>query len=296
MAQHDPDAKVGSYSDGMFFDFISMINLYPAPADRVSAEELFEEEDDPDAAFDETVNSDFNTPHSPLSYTLKLPDASTIAQGTGEHSESQQPLAFGNNSNIDGKPSTRLSYSSSCTYILGGSASVGYNYCSEVQNMSFVDLLADNGNNFDFAFDNFDFINNSSNADGHQWPYRTAATNSSGEDCLLYDDRDISSATYSSSEGDGYSIYSDWNNTDIELNADMIHMNDTDNYSNIILPTPRILTSPPSSPAQPSSVNNNLIYNLSKRPRSPVAADLDTANILPLEHRRKRIKPARVRE
>jgi len=88
---------------------------------------MFEEEDHPDAAFDETVNSDFNTPHSPLSYTLKLPDESTIAQGTGEHSESQQPLAFGNSSNIDGKRSTCLAYSSSCTDILGGSASIGYN-------------------------------------------------------------------------------------------------------------------------------------------------------------------------
>jgi hypothetical protein len=179
---------------------------------------------------------------------------------------------------------------------LGGSASIGYNYRSEVQNTSFVDLLADNGNDFDFAFNNFDFIDNSSNADGRQWPYRTAATNSSGEDFLMYDDRGISSTTYSSSEGDGYSIYSDWNNTDIEPNADMNHMNDTDNYSDIILPTPRIpMSSPPSSPTQPPSVNNE-IYNLLKRPRSPVAADLDTANILPLEHRRKRIKPARVRE
>ena len=35
---------------------------------------------------------------------------------------------------------------------------------------------------------------------------------------------------------------------------------------------------------------------LSKRPRSPVAADLDTANILSLEHRRKQIKPVRGRE
>ena len=103
----------------------------------------------------------------------------------------------------------------------------------------------------------------------------------------MYDDRGISSATYSLSEGDGYSIYSDWNNTDIEPNADMIHMNDTDNYSDLILPTPRIPTlSPPSSPSHPPSVNNE-IYNLLKRPRSPVAADLDTANILPLEHRRK---------
>jgi len=54
---------------------------------------MLKEEDDPDAAFDEMVNSDFNTPHSPLSYTLKYPDAGTIAQGTGEHSELQQPSA-----------------------------------------------------------------------------------------------------------------------------------------------------------------------------------------------------------
>ena len=76
----------------------------------------------------------------------------------------------------------------------------------------------------------------------------------------MYDDRGISSATYSSSEGgDGYSIYSDWNNTVIESNADMIHTNDTGDYSDIILPTPRIPTSsPPSSPAQPPSVNNKI--------------------------------------
>jgi hypothetical protein len=50
---------------------------------------MFEEEDDPDAAFDETVNSDFNTTHFPLSSTLKHPDMSSIAQETGEpeHSE-----------------------------------------------------------------------------------------------------------------------------------------------------------------------------------------------------------------
>jgi hypothetical protein len=176
--------------------------------------------------------------------------------------------------------------------------------------MSFTDLLADNGNNFNFAFDNFDFIDNSSNANGCLWePYKSAAASSSGEDFLMYDDRGISSTvtTYSSSselEGEGYSIYSDWNNTAIEsnTNSDMFYTNDTSNYSNIILPTPQIATSsPPSSPAsaQPPSVNNE-IHNLSnrdlKRPHSHVAADLDTANILPLEHRRKRIKPARVRE
>ena len=155
----------------------------------------------------------------------------------------QQPLAFGNSSNIDGKCSTCLTYSSSCTDILGGSASIGYNYHSEVQNMSFIDLLVDSGINFDFAFNIFDFIDNSSNADGRQWPYRTAATNSSGKDFLMYDhdDRGLSSETYSSSEGDSYSIYSDWNNTDIQPNADMIHMNDPDNYSDIILPSPNTL-------------------------------------------------------
>ena len=139
-----------------------------------SAEEIFEEEDDPNAAFDETVNSDFNTPDPSLSSTLKHPDASTIAQGTGEHSESQQP-AFGNNSNIDGEISALpVSHIQACTDILGGSDSIGYNYRSEVQNMSFADLLADNGNN-DFTFDNFDFMDNSSNTDGRQWePYISA--------------------------------------------------------------------------------------------------------------------------
>ena len=46
--------------------------------------------------------------------------------------------------------------------------------------------------------------------------------------------------------------------------------------SDIILPMPRIPTSsPPSSPAQPPSVSNR-IHNS----RSPIAADIDTANIL----------------
>ena len=48
-----------------------------------SAEEMLEEEEDPDATIDEMVNSDFNTwPLTPLSYVLKLPDASMLAQGT----------------------------------------------------------------------------------------------------------------------------------------------------------------------------------------------------------------------
>ena len=58
---------------------------------------------------------------------------------------------------------------------------------------------------------------------------------------------------------------------------------------------PRIPTSSPpgSSPTQ-SLIDadleaNSLNLNL-KGPRAPVAADLDTANILPSEHRRKRMK------
>jgi len=69
-----------------------------------------------------------------------------------------------------------------------------------------------------------------------------------------------------------------------------------DDDQDMVLPMPRIPTfSPPSSsppPAQPQFVDTGA-YNL-KRPRAPVAADLDTANILPSEHRRKRMKPARV--
>ena len=63
---------------------------------------------------------------------------------------------------------------------------------------------------------------------------------------------------------------------------------------------PRIPTSSPpgSSPAQSlldaDLEDNSLNLNLLKRPRAPVAADLDPANILPSEHRRKRMKPARV--
>lgn len=155
----------------------------------------------------------------------------------------------------------------------------------------------DNGNNFDFASTNyFDFIDNL-NAEGHQWPgelepcHTSTAASSSGDELPMY----------SSSEGElehGYSIYSDQNNLSIESDADM---NGTGYYSDMSLPILRIPTSsPPDSPASARSPSvDDEIYNLlliSKRPRSPVAADLDTANILPMEHRRKRIRPARVRE
>jgi len=149
-----------------------------------------------------------------------------------------------------------------------------------------MDLLMDSSINSDFAFD---FTDSSINADldGCQWEsYRSAPASSSGEDLSMYDYGGMSSGTYSSSEG-GHS-----NNVEISLDADV---NGAGDYSDMLLPLPRIPTpSPTSSPAQPPSVDDE-IYNI-KRPRSPVAADLDTANILPVDHRRKRIKPARVRE
>ena len=67
----------------------------------------------------------------------------------------------------------------------------------------------------------------------------------------------------------------------------------------ILQPMPRIPTSsPPGSESSPSQSlldadleANTLNLNL-KGPRAPVAADLDTANILPSEHRRKHMKSA----
>lgn len=151
------------------------------------------------------------------------------------------------------------------------------------------------GNSFDFTSSTFDFIDslNAEGQVGQQWEplaYRSTAASSSGDEFPMY---------YSSSEPEGelehgYSIYSDQNYYNIESDVDM------SNYSNMSLPILRIPSpSPPGSPARSPSLNNlNEIHtgSLSKRPRSPVAADLDTANILPMEHRRKRIKPARVRQ
>jgi len=148
--------------------------------------------------------------------------------------------------------------------------------------------------NFDFGFD---FTNSSSDGDGlqQQWAlYRSTAASSSGADLSTYD---YGGATYSSSEG-GYSSIHDtdhWNSSfDVPSYSTDIDIDDND--QDMVLPMPRISTSsPPSSsppPAQPQFVDTGA-YNL-KRPRAPVAADLDTANILLSEHRHKRMKPARV--
>ena len=144
----------------------------------------------------------------------------------------------------------------------------------------------DNGNNFGFAGTSntlgFDFID-SLNAEGHQWagePYRSTAASSSGDYFAMY----------SSSKGElerGYSIYSDQN---------YLNESDANTNSNLSLPVLQIPTSSsPASPSQSQSVNNES-NTFSKHPRSPVAAELNTANILPVDHRRKRIKSARVRQ
>ena len=149
---------------------------------------------------------------------------------------------------------------------------------------------------------------NSSNAGGlqqlEQWaPYRSTVASNSEEDLSMYNYGGLRSETYSSSEGEiGDSSINDprhshWNN-DIDYYCDDADIDDNLN-SHLILPPIRTSSPPGSSPTQsPLDADsdleaNSLNLNL-KRPRAPVAADLDTANILPSEHRRKRMKPARV--
>ena len=212
------------------------------------------------------------------------------------------------------------------SYILAqGTDAIDTNHNSEVQNTtstsggSFMVFLMDDEVNFNFSFDSSGFIggDNPSNTGGQWQPYRSTTASSSGEDLSTYHDYGgLGSETYSSSEGElDSSIYHDgpahssWNTSDINVSqaescsgyyTDNV---DLDNYfklnPDMILPLPRIPTSSPSpigssSPAPyESQVVDSKPHNL-KRPRAPVAADLDTANILPSEHRRKRIKPARV--
>lgn len=165
--------------------------------------------------------------------------------------------------------------------------------------------------NFNFRFDSsFTVTDNSSNDAGglpQQSPYRSAAASSSGEDLSTYADyalAGLGSETYSSLEGESgdSSVYGlgHWDSINVSsyYSEDTDTIDDRDN-PDMILPMPRIPTSSPpgSSPVQPQiplvDAEAYTILSL-KRPRAPVAADLDTANILPFEHRRKRIKPARV--
>jgi hypothetical protein len=140
-------------------------------------------------------------------------------------------------------------------------------------------------------------------------PYRSTAASNSGEDLSTYDFGCLSSEpeTYSSSEGEivDSSIYGTGSYWDVinvsssEYYSNDFNINDNLNLNpDMILPP--ILRIPTSSPTRSPPAQSQLLvdteassFNL-KRPRAPVAADLDTANILPSEHCRKRMKPARV--
>jgi hypothetical protein len=291
---------------------IPMVSLVDHPILTIQqwgcfAAEKFEEDDDPEAADDlnyppnsladprarhvsheYSANTDSNPEHHQLedSDAIRVPamygssDAGIVTHGIASYPQ-RQPRTFSFN---DGALNSSESVASHSGYGL------------EVQNTSFMDLLMDDEVNFDFAFNK---------ADGQvQWPaggalYRSSAASSSGEDLSTYG---AMGATYSSSEGGhGYSesIYSDWN--DIDITSD-VAMND-ESADQLILPIPRIPTSSPDSEsplAQHQFADAVMPTGSSgpslKRPRAPVAADLDVANILPLEHRRKRTKPARVRQ
>jgi hypothetical protein len=219
------------------------------------------------------------------------------------------------------------------SYILAqGTDSIDSNHNSEVQNTttstskSFMDFLMDDEDNFDFSFDPSGFTgsDNPSNHDAgglqQQWQplaYRSTTASSSGEDLSTYDYGGLRSETYSSSEGElemgDSSIYgaghSSWNtNINVSESRSLAGYYHSDNVEiddyfklnpDMILPMPRNPTSSPSpigssSPAQSESQVVDSEPHSLKRPRAPVAADLDTANILPSEHRRKRMKPARV--
>src|SRR5277367_6217955 len=140
------------------------------------------------------------------------------------------------------------------------------------------------GNDVD-CVSTFNFIDNSSDAGGLQWSdHGSAFANSDNFSEYL----GISSAmSQYSLEGDNtYSESLMYGN-----NLDLADLGSLDMF----LPIPRIQTASP-HPASPPAMfqsTNSKVPNL-KRPRAAVAADLDTANILPLEHRRKHVKPARV--
>ena len=69
---------------------------------------------------------------------------------------------------------------------------------------------------------------------------------------------------------------------------------DLADFGSLFLPSPQIQTAPPPPASPPATLQStdSEVPTL-KHPRAAVAADLDTDNILPLEHYRKHVKPAR---
>lgn len=144
-----------------------------------------------------------------------------------------------------------------------------------LDNASFMDLLT--GNNVDCG-STFDFVDHPSDTSGLQWSsHGSVFANSDG-----FSEYSGVSGTRYSSEGDN--AYSE------SLNLDLADFGSLDMF----LPIPEIQTAspPPAAPLATLQSTGSEVPTL-KRPRAAVAADLDTDNILPLEHRRKRVKPAR---
>ena len=204
-------------------------------------------------------------------YTDNFSNVGITARGIGECV--QEPLDFGENDlNTYGESSflviSRATCPSFCTDI-----------SSALGNTSFTDLLMGNST--------FDFIDNSSDTSGQQWSsYGSAFVNSDG----LSEYSGISGVmSQYSSEGDNTYSESLMYGNDLDL-ADF-------DPQDMFLPIPQIQTAspPPSLPPAMLQSTDSELPNL-KRLRATVAADLDTANILPIEHRRKRVKPARADE
>jgi hypothetical protein len=161
MAQHDPDAKVGSYSDGMFYiddQSVSHTSWHRFLQRKCLRKKMILM---PHLTRRSTRTSILLICLSPI---RRLGSSQTRVQWLKEQAST---LSHSNHWTLETIEILMVStllvlHIRSCTDILRGSASIGYTYCSEeVHNTSFLDLLADNGNNFDFAFDNFNFINNS---------------------------------------------------------------------------------------------------------------------------------------
>jgi hypothetical protein len=138
-----------------------------------------------------------------------------------------------------------------------------------------MDLLM--GNDVNHVPGALNFFDNSSDASGFPWSsYGSTFASSDG-----FSEYSRAMPQYSL-EGDN-EAYS----------GSLMHGND------LFLPIPQLeiqtASPPPASPPAMLQSTDPEISNL-KRPRAAVAADLDTANILPLEHRRKRVKPARADE
>lgn len=132
----------------------------------------------------------------------------------------------------------------------------------------------------------FDFTDNSSDAGGLQWS-SNGSVFAHSDGFSEYSGISRAMSQYSS-EGDNNYSESMYGN-----DLDLTDLRSLDLF--LFIPRVQTPSPPPALPLAMLQSTNPEVPNL-KRPRAAVAADLDTANILPLEHRRKRVKPARANE